>query len=81
MPESNSNRRGKETPGPKKPRGRPFGSGPDNPAKHRYRQPKKASDNLVSRIGNNIEIKGVSETDDQAYLLNGKNSLPAAPPR
>lgn len=57
-----------------KPRGRAFPKGADNPAKHRPHQPKKSNDSLASLIEEPIEIKGVSEMADQAYLLSGKKS-------
>jgi hypothetical protein len=48
-----------------KPRGRAFGSGPDNPSKLRSFHPKNDVNSLASLLDENCEIKGVSEKGDQ----------------
>jgi len=58
---------------PKKPRGRAFGRGPDNPAKHRSRQPKKGANSLASLLDEDGETTGVSETGGQACSVEQEN--------
>jgi hypothetical protein len=58
----------------KKARGRGFVKGPNNPVKCRLHQPKNNANSLVSLLDEGIEIKGVSETGDQAIPFEQENA-------
>lgn len=57
----------------KKPRGRAFPTGADNPAYHRSERPKSNANSLRSLLDADGEITGVSETGDQAYSVEQEN--------
>ena len=53
----------------KKPRGRAFGKGADNPAKYQSPKPKFDLNSLAIPRYDDAEFKGVSEIDDQACSM------------
>ena len=57
----------------KKPRGRAFGRGADNPAKYQSQKPKIDLNSLASPVYEDADFKGVSEMGDQANPFEGEN--------
>ena len=62
----------------KKPRGRAFGRGADNPAKYQSQKPKIDLNSLASPVYEDADFKGVREMDCQAYSIEQGNG-PSAP--